>query len=226
MDFNNKVHAIVDIFGEEVWITDSIRNTWIIGGLLILFAIFIRFSIKRFDEVPKGLQNFVELIVDAFDSFTRDTMGDENAGFGFWFFGVMVMILLFNLSGLVGLRPPTADLAVTLTFALMTFFAIHYYGITRSKGEYFKGYIDPFAVFLPLNVMSEIATPISLSFRLFGNILGGLIIMGMVYSLFPIWLKVGTPAILHLYFDIFAGVLQSYIFVILSLTFIRQKLPE
>lgn len=226
MDFNNHVYAVWNFGGMEFWLTDTVRNTWIIGAVLIGIAVIARVKLKSFTEVPSGSQNVFELIVEAFDSFARDTMTDKYANFGRWFFGVMALILFCNLSGLFGLRPPTADLAFTFTLSLTTFFCIHFFGIKYSKGAYFKDYLSPFALFLPMNIVGEIAVPVSLSFRLFGNILGGTIIMGMVYGLLPIYLKIGLPAFLHLYFDIFAGILQSYIFVILSMTFIHQKLPE
>ncbi len=227
MDFNNRVAAVYEVFGQELWITESMINMWIIGAVLIGIAIFIRIKLKSFTDVPTSrFQNFVELTVDAFRKFTIDTMGEQYVGYGYWFFGVIAFILFSNLSGLVGLRPPTADIAVTLTLALCTFFMIHFSGITKSKSQYWKDYISPIPFFLPLNLIGEVATPVSLAFRLFGNILSGTIIMSLIYGMLPKFLIYGPPAVLHLYFDIFAGVLQSYIFVILSMSFISQKLPE
>ncbi len=226
MDFNNKFHGSFDFLGMDVWITDTTIATWIVGGILILLAIYVNISVKKYNKIPKGFQNFIEFIVESMDNFVTQTMDKRYSYLGGWFFGVMAFILLANLSGLIGLRPPTADLATTVALALTTFFLIHFLGITKSKGSYFKAYAEPNILFLPLNLVSELATPVSLSFRLFGNILGGLIIMGMVYELFPIYLKIGVPAVLHGYFDLFAGSLQSFIFVILSMTFIRSKLPD
>lgn len=226
MDFNNIYYGSMNFFGQEIWITDTVKNTWIIGGFLILLAIFTRIKLKSFQEVPTGFQNVIELIVDSMNNFVKTTMGDENENFGFWFFGVMAFIMLSNLSGLIGLRPPTADLSMTLVFGLSTFVLIHFTGI-RTKGiEYFKDYFKPIFILFPINLVGEIATPVSLSFRLFGNILGGYIIMGMVYGLLPWFLKLGIPAALHMYFDLFAGILQAYIFTVLSMTFIRQKMPD
>ena len=111
-------------------------------------------------------------------------------------------------------------------FALSTFFLIHFMGIKTEFKSYFKAYIEPYPVLLPLNIISEFATPVSLSFRLFGNILGGYIIMSMVYNLFPAFLKIVLPGALHIYFDIFSGALQAFIFVILSMTFIKDKIND
>ncbi len=224
MDFNNKYYGEFESTG--LWITDTLISTWIIGGILIALAIYINFSVKKYNKIPSGFQNFIEFVVETMDNFVVSTMSKKYSYLGGWFFGVMAFILFANLSGLIGLRPPTADLATTFALAITTFFLIHVLGILKSKGDYFKGYADPNILFLPLNLIGEIATPVSLSFRLFGNILGGLIIMGMIYGLFPWFLKLGLPAVLHVYFDLFAGSLQSFIFVILSMTFIRSKLPD
>ena len=113
----------------------------------------------------------------------------------------------------------------TAAITLATFVMIHFMGIKTGKGGYFKGYLEPVPVLLPINIISELATPISLSFRLFGNILGGMIIMAMVYSL-PRWLNFGIPAVLHIYFDVFAGCIQTVIFVMLSMTFIKDKITD
>jgi F-type H+-transporting ATPase subunit a len=103
----------------------------------------------------------------------------------------------------------------------------------KSKGVfgYLKGFLEPFPALLPLNLMGELATPVSLAFRLFGNIVGGLIIMNLLYgalgglttSLLGInvpFLQVGVPAALHIYFDLFAGLLQSFIFTMLTMVFV------
>ncbi len=226
MDFNNGVFTTLKIFGIEVWLTESIVYTWVIGAVLILFAIIVRISLSRWKEKPTGFQNVIELMVETMHSFVAGTVGEEFAYYGNWFFGVFAFVLLSNLSGLFGLRPPTADLATTAALGVVSFFIIHISGIIFSKGKYWKSYFEPNPVFFPLNAISAIAPAISLSFRLFGNILGGLIIMGIVYAMFPIWLKIGVPSVLHIYFDVFAGFLQSFIFVILSLSFIKERLPE
>lgn len=226
LDFMIHVYGTINIFGYPVMITSTMVFTWAICLFVILFSIYNKFHMKKFQKVPSGYQNVIELVVEAFEGFSNGIVGEEYGFLGFWYFGVFTFILLSNLSGLIGFRPPTADLATTAAFGLTTFFLIHYLGITRSKGKYFKSYIDPVPFFLPINLIGELATPISLSFRLFGNLLGGLVIMQMMYAALPIFLRWFVPAPFHIYFDVFAGVLQTYIFCILSLTFIGQKLPE
>ncbi len=227
MTFNNRVLFTLEGIGlPQVWITETIFNTWLIMIGLTVFALIIRILLLFFNKIPTGFQNFVEFIIETMDNFVIGSMGEEYAYFANWFFGIFAFILCANLSGLIGMRPPTADLATTAVLGISTFLLIHFYGIAKGKGSYFKGYLDPNPVFLPLNIIGELAKPISLSFRLFGNILGGLIIMGMVYAALPKIISVGIPAALHVYFDLFSGCLQAFIFCILSMTFIREKIPE
>ena len=101
---------------------------------------------------------------------------------------------------------------------------IHGFGIKVNGLGYFKGFFEPIPLLFPLNVIGELANPISLSFRLFGNILGGTIIMGLFYAMLPWFVKIGIPSALHFYFDVFAGGLQTFIFVMLSMTFVSNAM--
>lgn len=201
-------------------------SSLIVSLVIIAFAIVVRLSLKNFNQIPKGFQNFIELIVETISKLTSDNMGVKNIHFSSWFLTVFMFILLSNLSGLLALRSPTSDLSVTISYALTTFILIHFIAITRSGKAYFRSYFEPNFIFFPLNILGELALPISLSFRLFGNILGGVIVTGMLYNMLPFFLKIGIPVIFHVYFDVFSGVLQAYIFCILSMTFIKNKLPD
>lgn len=192
-------------------------------AIVLVLAIFLRIKMLSFRDEPSGLQNFLEFIVETMENFTKSTIGKELAGLDAYFFGVFAVILLSNYSGLFGLRPPTADLSTTLALALTTFAMIHILGIRNQKGKYFKEYLEPVPLFLPMNIIGELSKPISLSFRLFGNMLGGYIIMRLVYALLPRAFTFLLPSVLHFYFDLFAGALQAFIFVVLSMTFIQQK---
>ena len=224
MDFNIQIHGVINIFGLQFLITDTTVSTWIIGGVLILFALVVRIKSRNFKEVPTGLQNVIETVVEAFENYLHTTVGGKLMFLGNWFFTVFVFILLSNISGMFGLRPPTADWATTVGLAVVSFILIQVIGIKFRGGEYLTSFIKPYYLswlFLPINLIGEIARPISLSFRLFGNILAGTVMMTLVYSLMPWFLQIGLPAGLHGFFDLFAGVLQTYIFVTLSLSFIK-----
>ncbi|NLJ87891.1 MAG: F0F1 ATP synthase subunit A [Epulopiscium sp.] len=195
--------------------------------VLIILALVVRFYISRFKAIPKGFQNVIELIVEVVNSFTISTMGERNKRFASFYGSVFLFILFSNLWGLLGMRPPTSDLSTTFAMALMTFLMVQYYGIkTGGIKNYLKGFLDPLPFLLPLNVIGELANPVSLSFRLFGNIVGGVIIMGLIYAALPGLLQIGIPAVLHVYFDVFSGVLQAFIFVMLSMIFVSGAIQE
>jgi len=226
MNFDNQVITIVELFGTDVWITETIINTWIIMAFLIGLAYVLRGLLNNFSEIPTGKQNVIEVVIESMDNFVRSVMGDERRAYGKWFFGVIVFIWASNLSGLVNLRPPTADIATTLALSITTFFIIQVSAIKSSPSVYVKSLMEPWPIFLPINIVGELAVPIALAFRLFGNILGGLIILGLLYYLLPPILTFGLPAFLHAYFDIFAGSIQAFIFTMLSMTFIKNKIAE
>lgn len=212
---------VIQIGGVDVWITRTIFNTWLIMLALIAFAVFARIMLRKFSEVPRGFQNAIEAIVELFDNFLLSSVGERLMPIGTWFFSAFTFILISNISGVVGLRPPTADWATTFAFAFATFLFIQYYGMKYQKGRYLKSFFQPHPIFFPLNFIGELARPVSLSFRLYGNMLAGMILMTMVYSLTPVFVRFFIPVFLHAYFDLITGALQTYIFCILSLMFIR-----
>ncbi len=230
LDFGAKMYfKLFEIGGQPIYLTETVVNTWVVIGIMTLIALIIRLKMSKFKEVPQSkFQTVVEMVVDTLNEFIANTMGGSSGKkFAGYFGPLMIFVAVCNLSGLIGFRPPTADFATTLAFALITFFMIHGFGI-KSKGlGYFKGFLEPIPFLLPINIVGELATPVSLSFRLFGNILGGTIIMGLVYAMFPkIVIFLGIPAALHTYFDVFAGVLQAFIFVMLSMTFVSNAMDE
>lgn len=214
-------------------ITETILGIWIIGAILIAFSIFATSNLKI---VPSGVQLGVEAFVDSMNNLTIDTMGSDKRGFAPYITFLFLFLAVSNISGFFGMRPPTADVQMTFALAGITFFMVHFFAIKRkgTKG-YLKSYLEPLPPMLPINIISEIANPVSLSFRLFGNIVGGFIIMTLVYGALanvsamigleslPI-LQIGIPLPLHLYFDLFAGILQSFIFTMLTMIFVAMAM--
>lgn len=225
MDFNDKVLTTIPVGDTEIWITQSLLGMWIIMAILITVAIVVKVKSNKFKAVPAGFQNLVEAFVEAMDNFTAGIMGEKNRNFAPYFAGLFIFILISNISGLFGLRPPTANYSVPLGMALITFIMVQFYGI-KSKGilGYIKGFGEPIVLLSPLNIVGELANPVSLSFRLFGNIVGGTILMGLYYGLLPWFVKLGIPAFLHIYLDLFAGVLQAFVFTMLSMVFVSGAL--
>ena len=129
-----------------------------------------------------------------------------------------------NFSGLFGLRPPTADYGITFPLAIITFVLIHYNELKHQKLKgVLKGLCDPWPIWAPINIIGNLAVPISLSLRLFANILSGTAIMTLIYVLLSkiayVW-----PAALHVYFDLFSGSIQTYVFCMLTMTYIRSAI--
>jgi len=224
-------YKVIELPGGIV-ISQTVTVTWFI---MLLLTVFAYFASKKFDKVPGKFQNAVEALVDAIYNLTKQTMGEDKVNFAPYMGTLLLFIGISNISGLFGLRPPTADVNTTLGLSMMTFFMVHYNSI-KSNGvkNYMKGYLEPMPFLLPLNIIGELANPISLAFRLFGNIVGGLIIMVLLYNALgaistaigigiPIF-QVGAPAVLHIYFDLFAGLLQSFIFTMLTMVFISMQM--
>ena len=219
-----------EVFGQTVWLTTShVALFWIVVTLVV-FTLFANRAIKKADpnQVPGPFLNVVEFIVETFDSLTRSTMGQKGKSFSNYIGTLFMFILVANISGLFGLRPPTADYGTTLSLALITFVLIHYNGFKYEKAGHVTKLFQP-VLLTPINIIGEIATPLSMSLRLFGNVLSGTVMMGLIYGLLPkllqlfIWPVFGA---LHAYFDVFSGAIQTYVFCMLTMTFIAQTFGE
>lgn len=221
MSLNVDNLGVLEIAGIEIWITETLINTWIIMIVLIGIAIFTRIKLRNFKEIPTGFQNAIEAVVETFDNFVTDTLGSKLSYIAPWFFMVFMFLLSSCVVSVFGLRAPTADWTVTFALAFASFLLMLFMGLKHRKGNYLKSFFEPHFIFLPLNVVGELAKPVSLSFRLFGNMLSGTIILTLYYSLTPLLVQIGVPALLHAFFDVVFGALQTYIFVIISLMYIK-----
>jgi len=216
-----------EVFGHEVWITTSHVCILIVWLSLVIFSLIANRKLKHATEVPDTFQSILELIVGLLDNIVEGSMGKHAPVFANWICTIFCFILVSNLSGLVGLRPPTADYGTTLALALITFVCIHVVKVRHQSAK--DIWIDKCSplppwlpIWLPINVISDIAVPISMSLRLFANVLSGTIIMGLVYGLLGKFALV-WPAALHVYFDIFSGAIQTYVFCMLTMTYIAQS---
>ena len=216
----------LEIFGQKVWITTSHACVLIVVAALIVFSIVVNHKLKKATEVPGTFQNVIELIVELLDNMAEGSMGKWAPGFRNYIGTIFIFILCSNLSGLIGLRPPTADYGTTLALALISFFIIHINQFKHQKiKDIWAGMCSPLPPWLPIwfpvSLIGEIAVPISLSLRLFANILSGTIIMGLVYGLINQF-ALFWPAALHVYFDLFSGAIQTYVFCMLTMTYIAD----
>ncbi|MDR7869482.1 MAG: F0F1 ATP synthase subunit A [Tissierellaceae bacterium] len=208
---------------QEILINDTIFNLWLVIIFLSIIAIIVNKKIKEADieEEPTGFLHIVEILVDGVNNLVKSTMGDRNMAFAPYIFTLVCFLGVANLVGLIGLTPPTSDYSVTFALALITFFITQILMIRTNKGigGYLKSFTKPLVFLTPLNVLGELANPISLSFRLFGNIMSGGIIMTLLYNALGYAAPLVTP-VLHGYFDVFSGLLQTFIFAMLTMIFI------
>lgn len=227
-DIDFMVHGVFsyEIFGQTVWITTTHVCLLIIVLALIGIAFAISRVMKRATEVPGNVQNVAELAVDMLDGVVKGGMGKSAHKFMNYIGTVFIFILICNLSSLFGLRPPTADYGVTLPLGLITFVLIHFNKFKHQKvSGVIKGLCDPWPIWAPINIIGDIAVPISLSLRLFANVLSGTVMMALVYGLLSI-IALGWPAVLHVYFDMFSGAIQTYVFCMLTMTYISDAIGD
>ena len=209
-----------------MWITTTHICLLIVLMVLIGFAFAAGRVMKRATEVPGTFQNIVEMIVEMLDKMTIGVMGKSAGKFLNYIGSIFIFILICNFSGLFGLRPPTADYGVTLPLGLITFTLIHY---NKFKHKKVKGVLselcDPWPIWAPINIIGYVAVPISLSLRLFANVLSGVVMMALVYGLLSM-IAIGWPAVLHVYFDLFSGAIQTYVFCMLTMTYVADAIGD
>lgn len=216
-------------------ISETIVVQWIIMLALIILSLIMTRNLKRIPETRS--QVFLEFAIGKLRDFMRGIMGEEFVSKVPDIVSYVGTIFLFfafsNLSGLLGFRSPTTDLDTTVAWSTITVVMIYAMGLKFNGPSYFKSFIEPTPLMLPLNLVGELARPISLSFRPFGNILGGSIIMGLMYQLLEfvstlipnVTVPIGQlliPIPFHMYFDIFSGTLQAFIFITLTMVFVSS----
>ena len=195
---------------------------------------------------PKGgtkRQLVAELIVTKTRELVLGNMGERFAGFVPFVAAIMALSAFSSLSSLIGLHPPTSDINVTAGWAIFVFILITYYKLKGGVGNYLKGYTEPIPLFTPLNVIGELATPVSMAFRHYGNVLSGVAIAALISAALQglsrmllgwlpgflgeiPFLQIGLPAVLSLYFDLFSSILQAFIFAMLTMLYIANGFPE
>ncbi len=223
-DIDFMVHGVFsyELFGQTVWITTTHVCVLIVMLVIIGFCIAANRAVKHASDVPGTFQNIAEMVVEMLDNMIGGVMGRFSPKFRNYIGTIFIFILLSNISGLFGLRPPTADYGVTLALGLMTFTLIHF---NKFKHKKVKGVVaelcDPWPFWAPINIIGWVAVPISLSLRLFANVLSGTVMLALVYGLLAKFAIV-WPAALHVYFDLFSGAIQTYVFCMLTMTYIAD----
>lgn len=222
-----------EIFPKKVidlgWISinESVVSGYIVVAAILLVALILRLTvIRNWKTTPTGAQMFLEWLVCFFDK-SADEMTEKYSGLmGPYTFGAAVYICCGVLIELFGLRPAIADLGACLALALTTFVFIHLLGFVKNKGRRLLHYANP------INIVTDLAVPVSMTFRLFGSILSGMVIMEMVYILIialfdmlpVLGITVVLAAVLTPLFTLFHAFIQSYVFASLTLTFVQEAI--
>jgi len=208
----------------NIEVGSSMLVAWGAMVLLILIAVVLRiFVIPKFKDVPNRFQMLLEMMVDGVRNYTHTNLHKGAEGLAPYVFTVALYIISMGLTELFGLRPPLADLSMTAGLALISFFLIFAYAI-RYRGVWgtIKSFGHPKVFMAPITIITDLVKPLSLACRLFGNMLGGLIVMELLYSVCaPV-----IPAFFSIYFDLFHMLMQTYIFLTLTMAFIQEGLER
>ena len=230
----------------KLQISETMVVSWIVMLLITGLCIWLTHDLKV--ENISRRQAAAEMLVEMANKFVVGNMGEAFRYFIPFVAALFATSVVSNLISLIGLRSPTADLSTEAAWAVVVFIMITSQKIkTNGVGGYLKGFTTPIAIMTPFNVLSELATPVSMACRHFGNILSGVVINGLLYgalavassallvllpgilgdilSKIPI-LDVGIPAVLSVYFDWFSGIMQAFIFCMLTVMYIANAAEE
>ena len=230
----------------KIQISETMVVSWLVMILITGLCIWLTHDLKV-ENISKR-QAVAEFLVETANKFVIGNMGEKFRYFIPFVAALFITSVVSNLISLLGLRSPTADLSTEAAWAIVVFILITSQKIkTSGFGGYLKGFTTPIAIMTPFNVLSELATPISMACRHFGNILSGVVINGLIYgalalassallgllpglvgdvlSKIPI-LDVGIPAVLSVYFDWFSGIMQAFIFSMLTVMYIANAAEE
>lgn len=231
----------------DLQISETMVVSWLVMAIIVVLCLWLTHDLKV-EKITKR-QAMAEFLVEKANNFIRNNVGGHKFDYMIPFVAALFTTsVLSNLISLLGLRSPTADLSTEAAWAVVVFIMITAKKIETNKvGGYLKGFTQPIPVMTPFNILSELATPVSMACRHFGNILSGVVIDGLIYAalaaatkaLFglipgvvgnvlgqiPI-LAVGVPAVTSLYFDWFSGVMQAFIFCMLTIMYIANAAEE
>ena len=229
-----------DIGTTTLYISESQVNTWAVMISILGLCLYLTHGLTTKAVCKRQLA--AEWIVEKSEKLVKDNMGRYFAEWGPFIAAIMGLSAFSSLICLVGLFSPTGDVNVTFGWAILVFFLIMSFKFKGGFGKYFLGLFKPIPVFMPMNLVGEFSTPVSMAFRHYGNILSGAVISALiggaltglsksllgwlpgVFADMPL-LRVGLPAVLSIYFDLFSGVMQAFIFAMLTMLNIANNVP-
>ncbi|MEE1251277.1 MAG: F0F1 ATP synthase subunit A [Lachnospiraceae bacterium] len=213
-----KTAFTIPVFG-GIPVAESVVITWVIMAILVIGSIILVRGL-RVENVSKK-QLVLETIVGTVYDFFYDLLGEKGKRYIPYLMTVGIYIAFSNMIGLLGMKSPTKDVGVTGALALMSIVLIEYSGV-HAKGpkKFLKSFAEPIPIMLPMNILEMFIRPLSLCMRLFGNILGAFVIMELIKYVAPVL----VPIPFSMYFDIFDGFIQAYVFVFLTSLFIKETI--
>ena len=235
-----KLFAIETPLGDIV-VTQTVATLIAVSLFLIIISLVIKSRLKK---RPGGFQVVVEKLVSMLYGLVEDTMGKHNVKFAPYIGTLFLSSIFGTLLGMTQIfRSATADLSVTLAWAIVTSVLVWFFNIKNFGFKaWLKGFTEPIIVMTPMNIVSEIAQPISMAFRHFGNVAGGSVLTSLIYGalaslsslvfgLIPgmiseiPFFQVGIPAVLSIYFDLFSGFVQALVFSLLTMVYVGAACP-
>ena len=235
-----QVYFTIPLPIQDLPITETQVNSWLVILMVLGLCLFLTRGLKTRDISVR--QHLAEWLVEQADKLTRNNMGSYFIGYSAFIAAILGLSAFSSLLSLFGLFPPTSDINVTAGWAVMVFILITYYKAKCGPIRYLKSFAEPVPLLAPLNVISEFATPLSMAFRHYGNVLSGTVISVLlgtalqglsrtvlgwlpgVLGEIP-FLQIGIPGVLSLYFDVFSGLLQAYIFAMLTMMYVSGGFP-
>lgn len=213
-------------------ITEAQVNSWLIMLSIFWLCLYLTHGLSPKAQTKRQL--IAEFIVSKTESLVNENMGEFFSGFAPFIGSILALSAFSSLSSLLGIFPPTSDLNIIAGWAILVFLLITYYKLKCGFVYYIKSFTEPIALLTPFNIIGEIATPVSMTFRHYGNIVSGSVISALIaagLTILSSWifgwlpgklgefplLRIGIPAVFSVYFDVFSGCLQAFIFSILTM---------
>lgn len=221
-------------------ITESQINSAIVMVVLFFFCRYMTHGLQESPVLKR--QHLIEIGIEKVQGLVQENMGDYFRGFVPFVISILALSAFSSLLSLFGLYPPTSDVNIVGGWAILVFVLITYYKLKCGPKHYVKGLMEPVAFLFPINVIGEFATPISMAFRHYGNVLSGSVVSvliatalgglsSMILGNLPGFLadiplfQIGLPAVFSIYFDVFSGLLQAFIFAMLTMLYVSGAFP-
>jgi F-type H+-transporting ATPase subunit a len=217
-ELNCETVFTIPIFG-GIPIAESVVVTWVIMLALTVLSIILVRNLQV--ENPGKKQQVLEMAIGGLYNFFEGLIGEEGKRYIPYLISVAIYLGVANLIGIIGFKPPTKDLNATAALAVMSIVLIEYSGFHKKGGKKFiKGFAEPMALLTPMNILELFIRPLSLCMRLFGNVLGSFVVMELLKQVAGLI----VPIPFTMYFDIFDGLIQAYVFVFLTGLFMKEAL--